>query len=310
MSFPGKGTIVKLISSFLLTLAVIIAVKSFVADIYKINETSMDPGLIPGDRVLITKLISSPLLRRFFKPEIGDAVVFSHPEEPDLPGCLRVAGIPGDTVYVSKGVFCNTVRPELSEMIGKEHPDLRELGSFPPTRLSSKGESVQLEDLPFIKRVIYYSMIRQETNKKRLSIDMRVYRKGKVIDDYFLEDFLLYSGELSEVPDSLAYKWSFWAKLKEHILVSTDEKDMQIRPVLRYKGEILHEYKFRNGFYYLLSDNLSRKTDSRIFGPVASKNLKGRAGLILWSKIPEKSIFRSLRFDRFFKGIDVKWKRE
>ncbi len=310
MSFPGKGTFIKLVSSFLLTLAVIIAVKSFIIDIYKINETSMDPGLIPGDRVLITKLISSPLLKRFFRPEPGDAVVFSHPGDPDLPGCLRVAGIPGDTVYVSKGVFCNTVRPDLSEMISSEHPDLRELGSFPPIRLPSRGDRVQLEDLPFIKRVIYYSMIRQETNEKRLSIDMQVYRKGKMIEDFFIEDFLLYSGKLSEIPDSLAYKWSFWAKLKEHILVSTDEKNIQIRPLLRYKEEILHEYEFRNGYFYLLSDNLSRKTDSRNFGPVASNNLKGKAGLILWSKTPENSIFRSLRFDRFLEGIDVKWKRE
>ncbi|WP_125257682.1 signal peptidase I [Brevundimonas fluminis] len=88
---------------------------------FTIPSASMEPGLIEGDYLVVSKwaygwsgasLPMNPPLgedRLFGRhPARGDVVVFRHPLRPDEPWIKRVIGLPGDRVQVRAGrVFVN-----------------------------------------------------------------------------------------------------------------------------------------------------------------------------------------------------------
>lgn len=84
-----------------LLVAVLLAVgiKTFVVQAFKIPSESMEPTLMPGDRVVVNKLSY-----RAHEVNRGDIVVFHRPERapagPNAPEQLikRVIGLPGDTI--------------------------------------------------------------------------------------------------------------------------------------------------------------------------------------------------------------------
>lgn len=62
----------------------------------RVENVSMLPTLLPGDRALVSKLAY-----RFEAPERGDVVVFHAPTE-QADYIKRVIGIPGDTIEISE----------------------------------------------------------------------------------------------------------------------------------------------------------------------------------------------------------------
>ena len=104
----------------LLALAVALFIKTFLVQAFFIPSSSMEPTLMPGDRVLVNKLAY-----RFGDLHRGDVVVFQNPNEAQLPDrnaaealvhwlgeglgfqqpenedlIKRVIGLPGDTVEI------------------------------------------------------------------------------------------------------------------------------------------------------------------------------------------------------------------
>jgi signal peptidase I len=89
----------------LLVTAVIIAwvVKSFIIHPFWIPTGSMEPTLMPQDRVLVNKFIY-----KFTQPKRGDIVVFIPPGDSGKDYIKRVIGLPGETIEVKGGnVFIN-----------------------------------------------------------------------------------------------------------------------------------------------------------------------------------------------------------
>ena len=74
-----------------------------VVEAFKIPSASMVPTLVPGDRVLVTKLgIADRTLSR------GEVVVFRNPQNRGQNYIKRVIGLPGETVEIRDGrVFVN-----------------------------------------------------------------------------------------------------------------------------------------------------------------------------------------------------------
>ncbi len=112
-------------------LGVAVLIKTFLVQAFYIPSASMEPTLLPGDRVLVNKLAY-----RVGEPSRGDVVVFDSPFDVDAPESIpralarnvaealgigspasdfikRVVAVPGDTVEIHEGhVFVNGERLE------------------------------------------------------------------------------------------------------------------------------------------------------------------------------------------------------
>ena len=101
--------------AFFPVLAVVLVLRSFVAEPFRIPSSSMMPSLLVGDFILVNKFaygLRLPVINRKFievgHPERGDVVVFRPPHHPDQDWIKRVIGLPGDTVaYRENTVFVN-----------------------------------------------------------------------------------------------------------------------------------------------------------------------------------------------------------
>jgi signal peptidase I len=100
---------------------VVLLIRSFVFEPFRIPSASMMPGLVDGDFIIVNKYaygLRLPLLHTLFMhfgaPQRGDVVVFRQPTDPGVDLIKRLVGLPGDHVQVvDNQVFINgTLMPQ------------------------------------------------------------------------------------------------------------------------------------------------------------------------------------------------------
>ena len=102
------GCLLEILETLLLTLIVFVAIQTFVAQPFQIQQQSMENTLMPNQYVLVDKLTP-----QFGGYQRGDVVVFSPPsswvhDPTGAPYIKRVIGMSGDTVDIHDGrVFVN-----------------------------------------------------------------------------------------------------------------------------------------------------------------------------------------------------------
>ncbi len=108
--------------------AVILAliIRSFIIQPFKIPTGSMEPTLMPGDRILVVRYIYGLRLPFTFKkivniksPQIGDIIVFNYPEDTKRAFIKRCLGLGGDTVEIKDGVVWRNNMPVRQYPINK-----------------------------------------------------------------------------------------------------------------------------------------------------------------------------------------------
>ena len=111
----GEPVVVDYAKAFFPVLAIVLILRSFVAEPFRIPSSSMMPSLLIGDFILVNKFaygLRLPVLDRkvvpIGEPERGDVVVFRYPRNPSQDYIKRVIGLPGDEiVYRNKTLFLN-----------------------------------------------------------------------------------------------------------------------------------------------------------------------------------------------------------
>ena len=101
--------------SFFPIILVVLVIRSFIAEPFRIPSGSMLPTLHVGDFILVNKFaygIRLPVLNSKVletgEPQRGDVVVFRYPKNPQVDYIKRVIGLPGDTIgYFNKTVYIN-----------------------------------------------------------------------------------------------------------------------------------------------------------------------------------------------------------
>jgi len=117
--------IVEYARSFFPVILIVLILRSFLLEPFRIPSGSMIPTLKVGDFILVNKFsygIRLPVIDTKIisvgQPERGDVVVFRYPKNPSVDYIKRVIGLPGDKIsYRGKNVFVNGKRIAVS-MIG------------------------------------------------------------------------------------------------------------------------------------------------------------------------------------------------
>jgi signal peptidase I len=86
---------------------IVLIVRSFVFEPFRIPSASMMPGLVDGDFIFVSKFayglrlpVTNALLLRTGAPQRGDVIVFRLPSDPSTHFIKRLVGLPGEHVQV------------------------------------------------------------------------------------------------------------------------------------------------------------------------------------------------------------------
>ncbi len=108
-----QGSIAEFAQSVFPILFVILIVRSFIYEPFRIPSASMMPTMLAGDFILVKKFsysLRDPLFRselvKTGTPERGDIAVFKYPGNPQVDYIKRIVGTPGDRIiYRNKTLY-------------------------------------------------------------------------------------------------------------------------------------------------------------------------------------------------------------
>jgi signal peptidase I len=88
----------ELVETVLWALVIALLIRYFVVEGYYIPSSSMEPTLVPGERVLVAKFYY-----RFTVPQRGDIIVFRYPIDSRRNLIKRLIGLPGEKIEIKDG---------------------------------------------------------------------------------------------------------------------------------------------------------------------------------------------------------------
>ena len=129
----NKNFFVENIKTFLYALIIAIIIRSLIIQPFYIPSSSMEPTLLVGDRLFVTKFsygyskhsfpFSPPILNKrimFNTPERGDVIVFKTPADNRTDYIKRLIGLPGDKVqFIDSNLYLNNSEILRSKVLNK-----------------------------------------------------------------------------------------------------------------------------------------------------------------------------------------------
>lgn len=131
---------------------IVLLLRSFSYEPFRIPSGSMMPTLLSGDFVLVNKFaygIRLPVTKTKIidvgDPERGDVMVFRYPDNPRIDYIKRVIGVPGDKIsYSNKTLYING-EPARIKPVSRYKPVGSGIGDLAPFRPNSAGEVPHFE---------------------------------------------------------------------------------------------------------------------------------------------------------------------
>ena len=145
----SKSVAREYLEAVIIALALALVIRTFFIQAYLIPSGSMEPTLLIGDHILVSKMaygLRTPdsifglevrgvpmgrYLVRFGDIHRGDVIVFVHPVERDKDLIKRVIGLPGDQVQIKDGRVWLNGSPMADPHAHLEVPDSDRLQSIP-----------------------------------------------------------------------------------------------------------------------------------------------------------------------------------
>ncbi len=255
-----------------LLMAVYYGTRTFVADQFIIPSWSMSPTLVPGDRVVVNKLIMGARLYTDFNFRQGgqelksirmkgmrslkhnDIAVFNYPQvggriafKINYVYCKRCIALPGDTLSIVDGHYKNN-----------NYRDTLGLGAM-QTRLSEVDEAgysaEALAVYPFDEHVGW--------TFKNMG-PLYIPRRGDIIT--------------LTPKEGVVYKSLLEHETGRQITVDWEENTVMMN------GKVATKHEWQNNYYFMAGDNVFDSMDSRYWGLVPEDYIVGVVQMISYSK--------------------------
>ncbi len=164
----NKNFFIENTKTLLYALVIAIAIRSLLIQPFYIPSSSMEPNLLVGDRLFVTKYsygyskhslpFSPPIFEGrilFSKPERGDVVVFKTPADNRTDYIKRIIGLPGDKIqFIDTNLFINNseiIKSRISKndtiYCGKVKINVFSFEEILPN--GKKHNTVYLKDFPY-----------------------------------------------------------------------------------------------------------------------------------------------------------------
>jgi len=102
-----KGMVREYAEAFIIAFVIALVIRTFVVQAFKIPSSSMEPTLLVGDHILVSKFIygiripyAGTKFLTFHTPKRGDIVVFVYPQDPKKDFIKRVIATEGEEVQI------------------------------------------------------------------------------------------------------------------------------------------------------------------------------------------------------------------
>lgn len=259
-------TTVKLLLTILFLATVVVAIRYYLIESYRISTSTMANTLKEGDFIVVNKLMK--------QPDRNQVILFSSPLRKDTispPLFLsRCIGLPGDTIQVNSDGYTINGRffPLSPNAICQYKLDSSEVESFvktldrlkiPIRDLRNEGSNIFVSLTPFEE----YS-IREELTES--------------VNQAFVKQT---SGEYSLIVPrkNRAYRLTpeCLTACKEAILCETESPVAFRNDKLYVDGKETDFFFFEQDYFWVLSDNMNEGIDSRHLGFIPAENIVGTA---------------------------------
>jgi signal peptidase I len=245
----------------------IIVFRLFLFDVYKVPSASMEPSLLPGDYVIVSKMSYGPRIINIPK------LIFNRKLE-----YFWMKGI-GD---IKKGDVIVFNLPEYEYIADAE--------------VSTYGACL-------IKRCLNLpgDSVRIRTSERSLSWDSstRLFPHDSALH-WTIENYgpLFVPGKGTKIILSLQNVGQF----KD--MLSYEGVYLRIRnDSVFLNGKYAWDYTFKYNYYFMLGDNFYNSNDSRYWGLVPKTHIIGKAVLVLFSLDPKTPWYKKFRWGRLLRII-------
>ncbi|MBP7088677.1 MAG: signal peptidase I [Candidatus Omnitrophica bacterium] len=123
-----KSVLREWIESIIVAAILVIFLRTFLFQIYKIPTTSMVPTLMPGDKIFVSKLTYGPKvpftdfrIKGFSKPQRSEVIVFIPPYDRKKAYVKRLIGLEGDWIELRDGNIYVNGKIETDPKIAKNY---------------------------------------------------------------------------------------------------------------------------------------------------------------------------------------------
>jgi signal peptidase I len=244
MPMPEPGT-VDYARSFFPVAFIVLVVRAFIFEPFRIPSDSMMPTLLDGDFIVVNKYaygLRWPVInQKFFgsgSPKRGDVVVFRYPPNPNVNYIKRLVGLPGDRVQV--------------------HDD----------HLIINGETITLEDAGRFTDGCYIGM--------RLSTETLGEHNHQVLSCRTPYPLLDTNSNLVG-SDGKAMSFPICNRKRTRELVGAWVCNESAADGTHDRNDYSRDEVIPAGHYLMIGDNRDNSEDGRVWGYVPDENLVGKA---------------------------------
>lgn len=305
---------------WVLAILIVLVVRAFLIEPYRIPTPSMEETLLVGDFLFVSKLhygartpntIGVPFtgvyLRGIEFPQArlpgfgsvrrGDVAVFNHPPDPGpierrTPYIKRLVAVPGDRLLIlDKVLYVNDERYPLTDrMVQNWRVEPAEGRTLTPSILRAAG--VELVGQAQRPRPAY--VVNATPGQ---AAELEAFDSVGLVEPFVREaerglfppgaEFSRDNYGPLEIPaagQTVDLTTDSWPAYRD-IITRYEGRSAEALPdgTFRIDGEPATTYTFRQDYYFAMGDNRDNSEDSRFWGPVPHDHLVGKAVLVFFS---------------------------